>query len=82
MVYRIEILCPARNCPRCKRFVKFMEEFIEKNQINADLIIITKLKEILKFNTWILPSIFINGQKISRGYIPKNKDINKYLSFK
>ena len=75
MKNKIEILCPGRNCPKCKRFIKYFERFIAENNIEAEIIVLTSLKEFLRFKTWLLPSIFINGLKVGRGYIPNEKKI-------
>jgi len=75
MKNRIEILCPSRHCPKCRKMISFLENNIVKYQRDAELIIVTNLKDFLRFNIWILPSIFINGNKVSRGYTPNIKDI-------
>jgi len=56
-----------------------MEELIAKNNWDAGIIVITSLKELLKFNTWILPSVYVNGKKVVRGYKPIAKDIIPHL---
>jgi len=70
---KIEILCPSRKCRKCRRFVNYFEDFIVKYNIDAEIIIITSLKEFIHFRTWILPSVFINDKKVGRGYIPDEK---------
>ena len=57
-----------------------MENFVKDNNINTEIEIVTGLTNFLKFNTWILPSVFINGQKVSRGYNPNPEDIFKNIS--
>jgi glutaredoxin-related protein len=75
MMNKIEILCPGRNCPKCKRFVRYFENFVIDNNIEAEIIVLTSLKEFLRFKTWLLPSVFINDIKVGRGYIPNEKKI-------
>ncbi len=77
MKNRIEILCPSRKCPKCRRFIIFFETFIKENNIEAEIFVITSLKEFIHYRTWILPSIFINFKKVGRGYIPEKKMILK-----
>ncbi len=75
----IEILCPNKKCPKCKRFIAFFEKIIKENKTDAEIIIITGLKELLQYKTWILPTSYINGKKVSRGYLPKNEEVLKFL---
>ncbi len=79
MENKIEILCPSRQCPRCKKMITYLERLIAKNNWDAKIVVVTSLKELLKFNTWILPSVFVNGAKVARGYKPIAKDIVPYL---
>lgn len=79
MKNKIEILCPGRNCPKCKRFIRYFEKFIADNKIEAEIVVVTSLKEFLRFKTWLLPSIFINGIKVGRGYIPRDEIILKAI---
>jgi len=76
---KIEILCPGRKCRKCRRFVSYFEKFIADNSIDAEIIVITSLKEFIRFRTWILPSVFINDKKVGRGYIPDEKVVFEAL---
>lgn len=80
MKNKIEVLCPSKSCPRCKKFVRFLTEMIEREEWEVQLVIITQLKDLLTFKTWILPSVFVNGHKVSRGYKPTKEQIVKYLN--
>jgi len=72
---KIEILCPSRKCPKCRRFIRYFEDFLSENNIEAEITVITSLKDFISYKTWILPSIFINGKKAGRGYIPEKDKI-------
>ena len=60
--------------------MNYFEAFTVDNNIDAEIIVITSLKEFINFRTWILPSIFINGKKAGRGYIPDEKTIMEFLT--
>ena len=79
MINKIEILCPRRSCPKCRKLIRFLEDQIEEHQWDAELVIVSKWSDFLKFRTWILPSVFVNGVKVSRGYQPNTKDIIENL---
>ena len=60
MQIKISILCPSKHCRKCKRMILFVENTAAEIGINAEIEFVSKIAEMLKFNTWILPSLFIN----------------------
>ena len=70
MINRIEILSPGKSCWKSKKIIQSIKKTLEDEKIEAELIIISDLVEILKYRTWILPTILINGKIIARGYNP------------
>ena len=75
MINRIEILSPGKNCWKSKKIIQSIKKTLEEEKIEAELIIISDLKKILKYRTWILPTILINGKVIARGYNPDREII-------
>ncbi len=55
--------------------IAVVNQFITENNIDADIIFINKLDEMLNFETWILPSLFVEYQYITRGYIPTKNEL-------
>ncbi|MCD6111759.1 MAG: thioredoxin family protein [Bacteroidales bacterium] len=70
MINRIEILSPGKSCRKSKKIIQSIKKMLEDEKIEAELIIISDLVEVLKYHTWILPTILINGKIIARGYNP------------
>lgn len=85
MQIKISILCPSKHCGKCKRMISFVEKTVEEIGIIAEIEFVSEIAEMQKFETWILPSLFVNNQVVSRGYIPKKEDfitiINNFLNF-
>jgi len=79
MVNLIKILCPGRKCGKCRKMINCVEAVANEYGININIEIIDKIDEMIKFNTWILPTLIINGNIISRGYTPDIKLIVKHL---
>lgn len=81
----ISILCPSIHCRKCKRMILFVEKTVKEIGIDAKIEIISKMDDMQKFETWILPSLFVNNHVVSRGYIPKKEDlitiIHQFLNF-
>ena len=80
MSIKISILCPSKHCKKCKRMIAFVENTVEEMGINAEIEFVSEIAEMQKFETWILPSLFVNNEVAARGYIPKKKDFIKILN--
>jgi len=79
MTNHIDILSPGRGCHKTRKLVRYLEKFVNKYNIDAEINIITDLKIILTYRTWILPTVFINGKSIARGYRPSERNLFKEL---
>jgi len=79
MDIKISILCPSKHCKKCKQMLMFVEKTLNEINIRAEIEFISELEEMLKFKTWILPSLFVNNEVVSRGYIPKKEDFIKTI---
>ncbi len=79
MVNRIDILSPSTGCRKTRRWVGFLEKFVRKHGVNAEIRVITDLKSMMAYRTWILPAVFVNGEPVARGYRPSEKKLFKKL---
>ncbi len=79
MVNQIDVLSPGTGCQKTRRLVRFLEDFVRKHPVHAQIRIITDRRTLLTYRTWILPSVFINGEVVARGYRPSEKNLLKYL---
>ncbi|MDZ7742171.1 MAG: thioredoxin family protein [Bacteroidota bacterium] len=79
MTNEIKILCPPHQCKKCKRIINKLKETLENADANYKLEVVNQLEELLKYPTWILPTIVINGHVVARGYAPDVKTIQKHL---
>lgn len=75
MKNKVEILSPGPGCRKTKKIVKSLKQFFNENNIDAEFIIVSSLKEFLKYRTWILPTVIINSKVVARGYMPTDKVI-------
>ena len=76
---QIKILSPGPACRRTRRIMKRLERYFEKRQIPVNYEIETDLEKIKQYDTWLLPTILINGTIVSRGYFPPEKLIESCL---
>jgi hypothetical protein len=79
MPHCIDILSPGTGCRKTRHWVDFLEKFVRKHGIDAEIHIITDMKIMLKYRTWILPAVFVNGEPVSRGYRPSEKNLFEKL---
>ena len=68
--HSIKILCPPKSCGKCKRLIHKIEKMLLETGLSAEIIIVKDVSEVQKYPTWVLPSVVINENVISRGYAP------------
>jgi hypothetical protein len=56
-----------------------VEEAIKISGLPLQIDIVDSLEEMMKYPTWILPTLVINGKVAARGYVPTVKIIVKQL---
>jgi len=75
MSVEIFILCPGQKCRKCRKMVRQVEEAVHESGIAADVKIVDKIEDLVKFNTWVLPALVINNKMVARGYVPEKSRI-------
>ncbi len=76
---KILILSTQRSCNKIKKLVHKLQAFAESNNFRTEIEIITEFKEFMKYETWILPTVIVNGKIAARGYMPTKNILFKYL---
>jgi hypothetical protein len=86
MAAQIVILCPGSKCRKCMRMIRQVEEAVQESGFEAEIKILDTLDDFLKYNTYVLPALIINGRMFARGYVPERsmiiKELNKPLNDK
>ena len=77
---QIKILSPSPACRRTQKIIKRMKAYFDARNIPAVFEIETDLEKIKVYDTWLLPTIIINGTMVSRGYFPPEKLIESCLT--
>ncbi len=80
MSNQIKILSPGPACRRTRRIISQLKRYFEVRQIPVHFEIETDLEKIKAYETWLLPTIIINGTLVSRGYFPPEKTIEGHLT--
>jgi hypothetical protein len=55
--------------------IQKVDEAVMESGMEAEVKIIDKIEELIKFNTWVLPALMINGRMVARGYVPEKSKI-------
>ena len=71
----VVVLSPGKRCWKTRKIIAFIEQFSNAHGFNSEITIETTLKSFLKYRTWILPTVIINGKIVARGYKPSEKQL-------
>jgi len=77
---KIEILSPGKGCKRTQKIIKWVKNILDTNKVEYELEIITEQKRFTNYQTWILPTLIINGKIVARGYKPMEKKLFEALN--
>jgi small redox-active disulfide protein 2 len=74
----IKILGPG--CPKCKTLEKLTREVVEQNRIEATVIKVEDMMEIMKFGVMTTPALVVNGKVEIKGRVPSSDEIKQVLT--
>ena len=75
---RIEIL--GTGCPKCKKLAENTENAVKELGIEAEVIKVTDIKEIMNYGVMTTPGLVVDGKVISAGKALNSDDIKKLIS--
>ncbi|WP_457616262.1 thioredoxin family protein [Lutibacter sp.] len=67
-------------CPNCSLTEKMVSEVVSENNIEAKVIKVTDIQDIVSYNVLSLPTIVINEEVVLTGKVPNKDDIKKLLN--
>ena len=70
---RIQIL--GTGCPKCKKLVDIAQEAIMEAGVEAEILKVTNINEIMNFGVMVTPALVIDGNVKSVGKIPAKEEI-------
>lgn len=76
----IKIFCPKKKCGKCTRLMACVEEAVKVSGQSWRIEKSDSLDEMMKYPTWIFPTLVINGEVAARGYVPSVKMMVKKLT--
>ena len=77
---KIEIL--GTGCPKCKMVEKIVRKAVDELGVQAEIIKIEDLQEIINRGIIMLPAVMIDGETKIVGHVPSTDEIKKLLQNK
>jgi len=78
----MEIKVFGPGCPRCKQTEKNAVEALKELNLEAKVIHVSDLKEIMSHGIMMTPGLAIDGKVVCTGKIPNVEEIKKWVSEK
>ncbi len=66
-------------CPKCKRTTALVEEVVGENNIDADIIKVEDIMEIMEYNVLSTPVLVIDEKITVKGRVPSKDEVVELL---
>ena len=76
----MEIKILGTGCPKCKTLEKLTRDVVTENGINATIIKVEDIREIMKFNIMTTPALVVNGEVLMKGRVPSVDELSVLLN--
>jgi len=67
-------------CAKCKNLDRKVRELVEKQNINAEVLYVTDINEMIEAGIMMTPGLSVNGVVKSIGIIPKEEQLLKWFT--
>jgi len=74
---KIEVL--GTKCARCKALMKNVEKAVQESGIEAEIVKVDSIEEIMNRGIMMTPGLFIDGEERAVGRVPSPEEIKKML---
>ncbi|MDR9757965.1 MAG: thioredoxin family protein [Thermacetogeniaceae bacterium] len=78
----MEIKILGTGCAKCDKLEEMVREAVGELGVDAEIIKITDLNEILEYDIMMTPGLVVNGEIICSGRLPKMDEILSWLQRK
>jgi small redox-active disulfide protein 2 len=76
----MEIKILGTGCSKCKTLEKLTRDVVSKNGIDATVVKVEDIMEIMKYNIMTTPALVIDGKVVTKGIIPSAEEIKQLLT--
>ena len=74
----IKILGPG--CPRCKALDKLTREVVQQNGIEASVVKVEDIVEIMNYGVMSTPALVVDGRVVIKGRVPNAEELKRLLT--
>ena len=75
---KVQIL--GTGCPKCRKLAEAAEAAVKETGVDAEVVKVTDINEIMEFNVMVTPALAIDGEVKSAGRLPGQDEIKGWLS--
>jgi small redox-active disulfide protein 2 len=76
-IMKIEIL--GTGCPKCKKTERIVRKIVEKNGVDAQIVKVEDLNEIIDRGVMMTPAVVVDGEVKIVGHVPSEDEIKNML---
>jgi small redox-active disulfide protein 2 len=76
----MEVKVLGTGCSKCKTLEELTRKVVKDNAIDAIVIKVDDIVEIMKYNIMTTPALVVNGKVVSKGRIPSAEEIKQFLT--
>ncbi len=76
----MEIKILGTGCPKCKTLERLTREVVAKNNLDAVVIKVEDITEIMKYHIMATPALVVNEKVEIKGRVPTADEIKQILS--
>ena len=76
----MEIKVVGSGCKNCKNLLKATEEAVKESGVDAQVLYVTDMQEIIETGIMRTPGLIINGKVKSMGRVPNTKEIKQMIA--
>lgn len=76
----MEIKILGTGCAKCKSLEELTRKVVKETGIDANVIKVEDIVEIMKYNIMTTPALVVNGKVVSKGRIPSAAEIKLFLT--
>jgi len=76
----MEIKVLGSGCSKCKTLEEITRKVVKDNGIDATIIKVEDIVEIMKYNIMTTPALVVNGKVVAKGRVPSAEEIRKFLT--
>ena len=76
----MEVKILGTGCAKCKSLERKVRELVEQHNINAEVLYVDDINEMVESGIMMTPGLVIDGEVKSFGIVPKEPQLLKWLN--